>query len=271
MQAALAQRPDAGPLTRSGGRHGIAGNPRPGGFGPVVDGHILPHHPFDPQAPAISKNKPLLTGYNRDETIFFFMQQKDTGVFQLSEDSLRRRLEQELGAHAEAVYETYRKSRPEASPTDLFIAITTARMFGAGTITIAERKAAQGGAPVYMYLFTHETSALVPGTQHKVGAAHAAEIPYKFFLQAAQSGSPAAGRADLQEPESIATARNMSQMWAAFARTGRPAAKGQPQWPPYTLARRATMEINAQCRVLYDPWREERLLWEKLDTPRGTA
>jgi para-nitrobenzyl esterase len=38
--------------------------PAVGGFGPVVDGRILPHHPFDPTAPAISKDKPLLTGWN---------------------------------------------------------------------------------------------------------------------------------------------------------------------------------------------------------------
>ncbi|WP_420146597.1 carboxylesterase/lipase family protein, partial [Spirosoma sp.] len=37
-----------------------------GGFGPVVDGGVLPRHPFDPVAPAISRNKPLLVGWNED-------------------------------------------------------------------------------------------------------------------------------------------------------------------------------------------------------------
>ena len=53
----------------NGGRKGMGGGSRPGGFGPVVDGSILPHHPFDPEAPAISKDKPLIVGYNRDETV----------------------------------------------------------------------------------------------------------------------------------------------------------------------------------------------------------
>ena len=35
-------------------------------------------------------------------------------------------------------------------------------------------------APVYMYIFMHETDIIIPGTQHKLGAAHALEIPYKF-------------------------------------------------------------------------------------------
>lgn len=262
VQAALAKTPGAGPLTNAGGRRGIAGNARAGGFGPVVDGTVLPRHPFEPDAPAISRNKPLITGYNRDETIFFFQQQRNTEVFQLTETGLRERLAGEFGDKADAVFETYRKSRPEASPADLYIAITTARMFGYGTITIAERKSAQGGAPVYLYLFTHESDALVPGTQHKVGAAHALEIPFKFYLVPPHD-RPAMMR--ITRPESIAAARNMSQMWSTFARTGRPAADGQPAWPAYDLKQRPTMEINAQCRVLHDPYREERLLWETLD------
>src|SRR5438270_13313439 len=61
LQIDLGKRP-GGPLTMTGGRRGIGGGGRPGGFGPVVDGTILPHHPFDPGAPAISKDKPLIVG-----------------------------------------------------------------------------------------------------------------------------------------------------------------------------------------------------------------
>jgi para-nitrobenzyl esterase len=266
-QVALAKAPGSGPLTMSGGRRGIGGNARPGGFGPVVDGAVLPHHPFDPEAPAVSKNKPLIVGYNRDETIFFFQQQRNTEVFNLTEESLKERLAKEFGAKSEVVYQTYRKSRPGSSPTDLYIAITSARMFGIGSVTIAERKYAQGGAPVYMYIFTHESGALVPGTQHKVGAAHGLEIAYKFYLvppPGQQSGGSAA-MMSLARPESRQTARNMSQMWSSFARTGRPAADGQPEWPAYTTARRATMEINAECRVVEDPYAMERRMWEELE------
>jgi para-nitrobenzyl esterase len=96
-------------------------------------------------------------------------------------------LGKEFGASTDLVFDTYRKSRPGASHTDLYIAISTARMIGIGAI--AERKYAQHGAPVYMYIFTHESDAIGPGTQHKVGVAHALEIPYKFYniLPAAQA------------------------------------------------------------------------------------
>ena len=46
---------------------------------------------------------------------------------------------------------------------------------------------------------------------------------------------------------------------------GRPGAKGQPEWPAYTTERRATMEIDAQCRVVDDPNSAERQMWQQLE------
>jgi para-nitrobenzyl esterase len=176
VQVELGKQP-GGPLTMSGGHKGIGGGGRPGGFGPVVDGSILPHHPFDPEAPAISKNKPLIVGSNRDETAFFLNERHDTDAFNLSAAGLESRIKKELGENANMILEAYRRSRPDASPADLYIAITTARMIVLGAITIAERKYAQHAAPVYMYIFTHESDLIVPGTQHKLGAARS-QLPW---------------------------------------------------------------------------------------------
>jgi para-nitrobenzyl esterase len=270
-QVELGKQP-GGPLTMSGGRKGIGGGGRPGGFGPVVDGTILPHHPFDPEAPAISKNKPLIVGSNRDETNFFFMQSHATDVYELTEATLKERLQKEIGANTDAVLDAYRKSRPDASAPDLYVAISTARMIGLGAITIAERKYAQHAAPVYMYIFTHESDMLIPGTQHKLGAAHALEIPYKFNLvQPASQGqnADATGHGPnmmaISDPNGIKAAHNMSGMWARFARTGHPGVDGQPAWPAYDLKKRTTMEIDAQCKVVDDPFSLERSMWEKLE------
>ncbi len=213
----------------------------------------------------ISKNKPLIVGSNRDETIFFFQQQRNTEVFELSETALKERLTREIGDNGNTVFETYRKSRPDASPADLYIAITSARMFGLGGITIAERKYAQRGAPVYMYIFTHESDLLVPGTQHKMGAAHALEIPYKFYNVKLDGHDSERDMMTVSGPEHVKAAHNMSEMWSTFARTGHPAAKGQPEWPQYTTEQRSTMLIDTECRVVDDPYRLERLLWERLD------
>jgi para-nitrobenzyl esterase len=116
-----------------------------------------------------------------------------------------------------------------------------------------------------MYIFTHESENIVPGTQHKAGAVHALEIPYKFNLIQQPGTSGATGMMNISRPESVQAAHNVSEMWSTFARTGRPGAKSQPVWPAYTLDRRATMEINAQCRVVDDPYALERRVWERLD------
>jgi len=34
-----------------------------------------------------------------------------------------------------------------------------------------------------------------------------------------------------------------------------------PTWPPYSLSERATILFDFKCRVVNDPWREERLGW----------
>jgi len=256
-------RPPSLPGARLGWSRGVSGLLGPGAFAPVVDGHVLPYHPFDPQAPAISKSKPLIVGTNRDETTFFFWERKATDVFELTFATLKERLQREFGADTDAILATYKNSRPDALPSDIYIAIPPAGMFWIGALIIAKRKAEQQGAPVYSYIFAHESDYIIPGTSHKFGAGHATEIPYKFnnidVVKALGSGGFIGANTT-----SAAAAHNMSEMWATFARTGRPAAKGQPTWPAFDLENRATMEIDAQCRVVKDPFGTERELWERL-------
>lgn len=59
-------------------------------------------------------------------------------------------------------------------------------------------------------------------------------------------------------------AKNMSRLWATFARTSQPAAPGQPEWPAYDLQKRATMMIEARCHVANDPYPGERQVWTEL-------
>jgi len=231
--------------------------PNPLRFGPVVDGHFIPSHPYDPVAPAISANIPMIIGTNKDETILF-LQRSDLGAFSLDEAGLRKRLEPSLGKHLDRVLEVYRRSRPQASPTDLYIAIGTAQFMWRGAITMAERKVERHAAPVYMYLFAYESEVPVaPGVPYPQKAAHAMEMAFKFDHP---DNNPDAGK----RPERYQAARNMSRAWAAFARTSNPSHDEIPEWPAYTLDRRATMILNAECRVIDDPYREERLVWTEL-------
>lgn len=251
--------PPNGSLSPTGGRKGIGASGM-GGFSPVVDGIVLPSHPFDPAAPAISADKPLIVGSNRDEVVFFQMFSPDKSVFSLDETGLRKRITDRFGAHAPKLLAAYQRSRPDALPSEIAIAIESAAFAGAGAIAIAERKVAQARAPVFMYLMTDHINALVPGTNYPIGAMHAMDIRLKFDnLEVAEQ------RQRSQTPEEHAdhelAAKNMSRMWASFARSSQPAAPGQPAWPAYNLQTRATMMIASRCHVADDPFPAERQVW----------
>lgn len=235
-----------------------------GSFAPVVDGHYLPSHPFDPAAPKISANIPLIVGTNKDESIFQLEHRPLAEVektFNLDEAGLRERVRAALGTKGDKtdhVLEVLRKSRPKASPTDLFVAITTGMGTWFSSIVLAERKVQQNGAPVYMYRFSYESEVPVaPSVNYPMKTPHAIEIVFKFN-HPENSGNSG------NRPERFDAARNMSHAWAAFARTSNPSFDGIPKWPAYTLKDRATMILDAKCTVENDPFREERLLWSEL-------
>lgn len=251
---ALAGTPPAGARPRTRG----IGPAAPGTFAPVVDGGALPHHPFAPAAPAESRTKPLMVGWNEDEYTFFARASKDVSAFGLDVDGLRARLATQFGADAPRIVDGYRHSRPQASPTDLYVAIESMSLMGLGSIEIAEKKATQGGAPVYLYNMGYKSEVRVPGTDYPMGAPHAADIALKFANAA--TPSPFTG----SRPERLVAAHNMAELWTTFARTGRPAAAGQPAWPAYDLARRATMRIADRCEVIDDRYAAERELWAAL-------
>ena len=131
----------------------IAASAKPGvRWGPVVDGHVLPRHPFDPTAPEISAGVPMLIGSNETETTFFMG--ADDKLFSLDEAGLRAQLQPMLRGATEDIIGIYRKNRPNASPSDLFFVITSDQRIRLGAITQGERKSALGKAPAYMYFLT---------------------------------------------------------------------------------------------------------------------
>lgn len=257
LQIKIAGMPNSGAL--AGDKRGIGAARL--GFAPVVDGAILPVDPFAPVAPAISRDKPLICGYNHDEFAFFAMFGGDASVFNLDQAGLQARLSREMPDDYRQAIAAYRESRPAASPSDLYIAIRSARFAGTGSIAIAERKTQQGGAPCYAYVFTYQLERTMPGTTHPLGAMHALEIAFKFdnVDNTGMNGQPNFAGA---RPERFAAGRNMSALWTNFARHGRPSAPGQPAWPGYDLAKRPTMMIDARCTVENDPTRIERQFWD---------
>jgi para-nitrobenzyl esterase len=224
-------------------------NRRRVGFNPVVDGKHLPGGPFAPTAPAISANIPLMIGTNKDEmTLFFGLAPWLDGM---DEAGMRQRVQMFVGEQAERIIEPYKRARPNDSLRDLVLAIATDHAMRIPSLVIADRKVAQHGAPVFVYMFTWET----PVLDGKLKSPHALEIPFVFDT-VQTSGLTG------DSPTRFALAEKMSQTWLAFARTGNPNHEGIPNWPQYSAERRPTMMFDNQCRVENDPYGAERMAWD---------
>ncbi|RDB05806.1 carboxylesterase/lipase family protein [Runella aurantiaca] len=231
-----------------------------GGFGPVVDGKALPHHPFDPSAPAISKNKPLLVGWNEDEHTFFAWERKETDFVKYDFEGLFKKLELQYGADTQKIIDTYRKARPNASAADIYIAISSITLMGLGSVDIAEKKVKEGGAPVYLYNFGYKSEMKIPGTEYEMGTPHAMDISFKFNNEAANKPSFFGGN----KPEKAIASHNFAELWTNFAKTGKPSAKDAPAWSAYNLKERPTMRIDTKLEVINDRFKDELKVWREV-------
>src|SRR5580698_6610399 len=213
---------------------------------PVVDGSTLPGGPFDPTAPAISADVPLLIGSVEFEVNFF----PTTKLDPIDATELHAAVKQATragDADVDKLIALYRKGRPNASVIDLS-QIIASDGFRTPVITEGERKAAQS-APVYIYYFTWKS----PVHDGKLKAFHTLEIPF-VLANVDESKSMTGSGADRYPLQD-----KMSGAWAAFARTGNPNHKGLPNWPAFKTDQRATMVFDNQCKVVNDPHGEERL------------
>jgi para-nitrobenzyl esterase len=113
-------------------------------WSPVLDGKVIPAHPFDLVGPAISKNVPLLIGTCLNEMVNGV---DNPEVDTLTNEELLKRVTQKYGDRAESIIAAYKREYPKDSPFGLWEALSAAGM-RQNTVTQAERKAAQGGAPV---------------------------------------------------------------------------------------------------------------------------
>ena len=143
---------------------------------------------------------------------------------------------------------------PSASAPDMFVAIASITMMGLGSVEIAEKKAAQHGAPVYLYQFGYKSEMKIPGTEYAVGTPHAMDITFKFNNETPLN-SP--GFLSGNNPDRYIASHTMAELWASFARTGKPAAVGVPEWPAYTLEDRSSMRIDTRCEVFHNRFSEE--------------
>jgi para-nitrobenzyl esterase len=228
-------------------------------FGPVVDGKNLPRDPWDPAAPEISADVPVIIGSVNTEGTFFMPPDNPqfAPLYSLDDAGLKAQLTQRYGDQADKLIELYRKESPDASPSKIFF---EALAFPSDAIRQAERKFAQGKAPAYMYFFNWETP-VEGGRRH---SPHTIELPFVFDNPQEQPDEVGNG------PDLQPLADKVSGVWAAFARTGSPNSSLTPKWPAYNTDQRPTMIINDEWKVVNDPRHDVRLIMQNLKGPAAS-
>lgn len=203
-------------------------------FGPVVDGHSLPRHPFYPDAAPQGLKVPLLLGNTVRETRAFFPPSHPK-LEGLDWSNLAERLGPELRVDIapERVVAAYRRWFPDDGPREIFWAATTAGRSWRGQVIEAEERA-RAGRPAYVYQLDFEE------------AKHTDDIGLAFGTTATASAARGA------------MSRTVMQAFLRFARTG------DPGWPAYDLRERATMVFDVESRVVRDPRGRERELFAQV-------
>jgi len=231
----------------------------PAYLGPVKDGRSLPRDPFDPDAPPLSADIPMVLGNTRGETRTL-IGRSDPTIFTVTWETLRARLEANspFMGHLDRgeVIARYRTWYPNYSPADVFFAATTDSRSWRGQVIEAERRAAQPQAARHTWVYQFDWPTPIDGG--KWGAHHGLDVPFVFDNVAIVPEKVARGA------EVHRLAALMSDACVAFARSGNPNVNGLPVWPVYDLTSRATIVFDADTKVVNDPRGDARRLFAQV-------
>nr|WP_293475629.1 carboxylesterase family protein [Phenylobacterium sp.] len=216
---------------------------------PVAGTPSLPTHPFDPAAPAMSRNVPVMIGTCRTEQSGFLG--VNPAMDTLSDTDLPKHLERWQKGEGEALAKAYRGFFPGRSNAELLYMAATDRSYFLDSTIQAGMRADAGGAKTYYYSFERPT----PVADGRYFVPHAEEIPFVF-----DSLKHGEGIVGPLTREAQALADKVSALWASFARDGAPSAPGVPKWTPYDSQTRPTMVLDDTCRMVSDVRAEQRKL-----------
>jgi para-nitrobenzyl esterase len=222
-------------------------------FHPVVDGDVVPAEPIQRIAAGASADVDVLVGTNSDDWRMFPV----LGGFidQVTDEALTGPVGvygswslSAFGLPAESALAAYRAARPDGSPGDLLAAALTDWWVRVPAIRLADAHAPSPAA-TFMYEFAWRS----PAFEGRLGACHGLEIPFVFDTLDLGTQQMLGGALGEDPPQQLADAIHAA--WVRFARDG------EPGWPRYDLAHRATMRFDLTPSVVEDPYARERELW----------
>jgi para-nitrobenzyl esterase len=217
------------------------------GFSPVVDGEILPQHPYDPVAAPTAADVPMIISSVEHEQSASWA---DASLESMTMDQVVERLKTRagfgggFGDKAQDVVDAYTKAFPGRKPVEIWSLASSNRQ---GVVALADVKSKQPAA-VYVDWFTWQP----PLFDGRIRAFHCVDISFWFYntdLMLTHSGGG---------PRPRAVSAKMAGALLRFMRTGDPNGAGLPNWPKYSEAKGETMVFDDTCVAKNDPDREAR-------------
>ena len=146
------------------------------GFSPVVDGRILPQHPYDPVAASTAADVPMIISSVQNEQSPSWT---DASLESITLDQVAERLKQRagfgagFGDKAKEVVEAYAKAFPGRKPVEIWSLASSNRQ---SVVALADVKSRQP-APVYVNWFTWQP----PLFDNRMRAFHCVDISFWFY------------------------------------------------------------------------------------------
>ena len=217
------------------------------GFGPVVDGSILPAHPYDPEAAPTAANVPMIISSVENEQSVSWA---DSSLESMTMEQAVARLKERagfgggFGDKAEEIVAAYAKAFPGRKPVEIWSLASSNRQ---SVVALADVKSKQP-APVYVDWFTWQP----PLFDNRIRAFHCVDISFWFYNTDLMLTHTGGG------PRPRALSAKMAGALLQFMKTGNPNGGGLPNWPKYSSAKGETMVLDDTCEAKNDPDKEPR-------------
>ena len=191
------------------------------GFAPfgAIDGQLLPHQLVDVFDKGEQAPVPLLAGFNSGEIRSLRILAPPLAA---SATAYEATIRDRYGDMADEFLQLY----PSTNLEESILATTRDALYG-WTAQRLVRKQTALGQPSFLYLFDHGYPAADNAGLHGF---HASELPYVFGTS---DGTPPLWPKIPATPQETALSDAMIGYWTSFARTGRPQAAHEPDWPAF--------------------------------------
>jgi para-nitrobenzyl esterase len=191
------------------------------GFMPLgaVDGHILPGQLVDIFDKGEQAHVPLLAGFNAGEI-------RSLRILAPPPAASAAAYESTIHDRYKDLADDFLKLYPSSNMQESIWATTRDALYGWTAERLAKKQTAIG-QPAFLYLFDHGYPAEDDAGYH---AFHASELPFVFGM--IDRTAPLWPKIPAT-PQEAKLSDAMVGYWTSFARTGRPQATGEPDWPAY--------------------------------------